>query len=110
MTLLVLTLSNKTLLPPIKFYVGSYILLPKILIGLFQTNYDTMLFQIWLFHFGIILRHLFQIRLETIQFIVGLLVELVEIGILLLQVLTLPISLLSFIQLVGQVFLSFDYD
>jgi hypothetical protein len=58
-------------------------LFPKILINLFQIGYDTMLFQIGLFHFGIILRHSLQISLEIIQIIVGLPVEQVQLDILL---------------------------
>jgi hypothetical protein len=61
--------------------VGSFVLFPKILIGLLQIDYDTMLFQTKLFHFGIILHHLLQISLETIQIIMGLPIELNELGI-----------------------------
>jgi hypothetical protein len=78
-------------------------LLLEILTGLLQTSYDTLLFQIGLFHFSIILCHLLQINLEMIQILVGLLVELVELGIFLLQVLSLSSSLLCLIQLIGQV-------
>jgi hypothetical protein len=84
LTLLVLDLSSKTLFLLVKFHVNNYLLFPEILIGLFQTNYDTLLFQIRLLHFGIILHHSLQINLEIIQIIMGLPLELVEFGILLL--------------------------
>ncbi len=89
-----------------------------ILPGLFQIGYDILLFLIELLHFGIILCHSLQTLLETIQIIVGLLVELVEFDILLLQVFSVPSRLFCLIQLIGQVLvfmldlthLSFDYD
>jgi hypothetical protein len=56
----------------------------KVLVGLLQIGYDTLLFQIGLFHFGIILHHSLQINLEMLQIIVDFLVELVKFGILLL--------------------------
>jgi len=56
-------------------------LFPKILIGLLQIYYDTMLFQTKLFHLCIILHRLLQISLETIQIIMGLSIELNELGI-----------------------------
>jgi hypothetical protein len=62
--------------------MGNYLLLPKILTGMFQIGYDTSLFQTGLFHFGIILRHLLQINLETNQIIMGLPIKLVELNIL----------------------------
>jgi hypothetical protein len=67
----------------------------------FQTSYDTLLFQIGLLHFGIVSCRLFQISLETSQIIMGLLTELVEFNILLLQVLNFPNSLFYLIQLIG---------
>jgi hypothetical protein len=70
---------------------------------MFQTGYDTMLFQIRLFHFGIISRHQFQISLETNQIIMGFPIELVQFNILLLQVLNFPNNLLYFIQFIRQV-------
>ncbi len=118
LTLLVLDLNSKTLFLPIKFYVGNYMLLLEILTNMLQTGYDTMLFQIGLFHFGTILRHLLQISLVTIQIIVGLLVELGEFDILLLQVLSLLSGMFYLFQLIGQVLvfmldliqLFFNYD
>jgi len=59
-------------------------LLLKILTSLLQTNYDTMLFQTGLLRFDIISCHSFQINLETIQIIMGFLVESIKLGILLL--------------------------
>jgi hypothetical protein len=56
----------------------------EVLIGLFQTGYDTLLFQTRLLHFGIISNHLLQINLETLQIIVGFPIELIKLGILLL--------------------------
>jgi hypothetical protein len=93
-------------------------LLLEILTNMLQTGYDTMLFQIGLFHFGTILRHLLQISLVTIQIIVGLLVELGEFDILLLQVLSLLSGMFYLFQLIGQVLvfmldliqLFFNYD
>ncbi len=93
-------------------------LLFEILIGLFQTCYDTLLFQTKLLHFGIVSRHLLQINLETSQIIMGLLIELVKLNILLLEVFSFPSSLFYLIQLIKQVLifmldpfqLPFDYD
>jgi len=78
LTFLVLDLSNKTLFLPINFYVGSYMMFLKILIGFFRNSYDTMLFQIRFFHFGITTCHSLQMGLETIQIIVNLPIELVN--------------------------------
>jgi len=86
--------------------------------GLLQIGYDTLLFQIGLLHFGIISHHLLQISLETIQIIMGILIELVELGIFLLQVFDFPNIMFCLIQLNGHVLvfmlnpihLSFDYD
>jgi catalase len=78
LTFLDLDLSNKTLFVPVNFYVGNYMMFPKILIGFFRNSYDTMLFQIRLFHFGITTRHLLKMGLETIQIIVNLPIELVN--------------------------------
>jgi hypothetical protein len=63
-----------------------HMLFLEILIGMFQTGYDTLLFQTKLLHFGILLCHLLQISLETNQIIMGLPIELVELNILLLEV------------------------
>jgi hypothetical protein len=111
-------LNRKTLLLLVKFYMGSYMLFPKILIGMLQTGYDTLLFQIGLLHFGIISCYPLQFNLVTSQIIMGLPIELVELNILLLQVLSFPSSLICLIQLIGQVLvlmlnliqLSFDCD
>jgi hypothetical protein len=102
-TLLVLDLSNKTLFLLVKFYVGNHLLLLEILTSLLQTSYDTMLFQTRFLQFGIISHHSLQINLEIIQIIVGLLIELGEFNILLLQVLCLPSSLFCLFQLIGHV-------
>jgi hypothetical protein len=118
LTLLVLDMSNKTLFLPIKLYLGNYMLLPKILMGMFQTGYNTLLFETGLLYFGIISRHLLQISLETGQIIMGLPIEPVELNILLLHVLNFPSSMFCLIQLIGHVLvfmldpiqLSFDYD
>jgi hypothetical protein len=56
----------------------------EVLIGLFQTDYDTMLFQTGLLHFGIISRHSLHINLETFKIIVGFPIELVKLDIFLL--------------------------
>jgi hypothetical protein len=99
----------------IKFYVGNYMLSFKILTGMFQIVYDTLLFQIELLRFGIVSRHLFQISFEMSQFIMG---PLIEFNILLLQVFNFPSNLFYLIQLIRQVLvfmldliqLSFDCD
>jgi hypothetical protein len=83
--------------------VGNYLLLSKILTSLFQTDYDTMLFQIGFLHFGIILCHSFQINLEVIQIIVGLIIELVKVDILLPRVFSFPSSMFCLFQLIRQV-------
>jgi hypothetical protein len=93
-------------------------LFSKVLIGLFQTGCDTLLFQISLLHFGIIMYHLLQINLETFQIIVGFPVELIKLNILLLQVFNFPNNFFCLFQLIGKVLvlmlnpihLSFDYD
>ncbi len=85
LTLWVLDLNNKTLLLPANFYVVSFLLLLEILIGLFQINYDTLLFQSGLLHFGIISCHPFQIKLKMNKIIMGLPIELIEFNIFLLQ-------------------------
>jgi hypothetical protein len=77
LTLLILDM-NRTLLLPVKFYVGNYLLLPEILTSILQTGYNT-LFQTKLFHFGIISHHSLQISLETSQIIMGLPIELVKL-------------------------------
>jgi hypothetical protein len=74
-----------------------------ILIGLVQTSYDTLLFQIRLFHFGIILCHSLQINLKMIQIIMGLPIELIKSDILLLHVLSFPSSLFRLFQPIGDV-------
>jgi hypothetical protein len=70
-----------------------------------QASYGTLLFQIGL-HFGIILHHPLQINLETSQIVMGFPIELVELNILLLQILSFP-NLLCLIQLIGQVLVLF---
>jgi hypothetical protein len=92
-------------------------LLSKFLTSLFQIRYDTLLFQIKLFHFGVIPHHLLQINLEMVQIIMGFLVELIELNIFLLQVFNFP-NMFCFFQLIGQVLVlmldlihfPFDYD
>jgi len=87
----------------------------KILTCMFQTVYDTLLFQIELLHFGIVSRHLLQINFEMSQIIMG---PLIEFNILLLQVFNFPSNLFYLIQLIRQVLvfmldliqLSFDCD
>ncbi len=111
-------LGSKDLFLFVKLYMGKCMLLPEILTSMFQTGYDTLLFQTGLLHFGIILHLSLQINLETSQIILGLLIELVELSIFLLQVLNFPSNLFCFIQLIGQVLvfmldliqLSFDCD
>jgi hypothetical protein len=46
LTLPILDLSNKTLFILVNFYVGSYMLLLEFMTSMFQTNYDTLLFQL----------------------------------------------------------------
>ncbi len=98
--------------------MGSYLLLSKILTGLLQTNYHTLLFQTGLLHFGIVSHHFLQISLEMIQIIMGIPIEQVKLNILLLQILSFPSNLFCLIQLIGQILvfmldpiqLSFDCD
>jgi hypothetical protein len=84
LTFLDLDLGNQTLFFPFKLYVGSYLLIYEVLIGLLQTGYDTLLLHIGLFHFGIILHHSLQINLEMFQIVVGFPIELIELNINLL--------------------------
>ncbi len=86
--------------------MGSYLLFLAILTSMFQIGYKTMLFQTRLLHFGLISCHPLQISLEISQFITGLLIELVELNIVLIQVFNLLSSLFCFIQLIGQVLVS----
>jgi hypothetical protein len=98
--------------------MGNYLLFFEVLTSLFQSGYDTLLFQTKLLNFGIIACHSLHIILETLQIIVGFLVELVKFDILLLQVLNFPNNLLCLFQLIRQVLvfmldpihLSFDFD
>jgi hypothetical protein len=76
-------------------------LLPKILISMLQIDYDTLLFQIGLFHFDIIFHHPLQFNLKMSQIILGLPIELIEFNILSLRVFSFPNSFLCFIQLIG---------
>jgi hypothetical protein len=93
-------------------------LLFEVLTYLLQTGYDTLSFQTRLLHFGVVLRHLFQINLETLQIIMCFPVQLVELKILLLQVFSFPNILFCFFQLIGDVLvlmldpihLPLDYD
>ncbi len=82
-TFSILDLGSQILLFLLKLYVGNYLLLSKILKGLFQIEYDT-LFQIWLIHFGVVMRHSLQINLEMLQIIVSFPIKLVEFNTLLL--------------------------
>jgi hypothetical protein len=83
LTFPILDLGSQILLFPFKLYVGSYLLLSKILTRLLQIDYDT-LFQIGLLDFGVVMCHSLQISLETFQIIVSFPIELVKLNILLL--------------------------
>jgi len=83
--------------------VDSYLLLLEVLTSLFQTGYDTLLFQTGFLHFGIVSHHSLLINLGTIQIIMGLPIELVKLNILLLQVLNFPRSLFCLLQLTRHV-------
>jgi hypothetical protein len=63
--------------------MNNYLLLPKLLIGLLQISYGTLLLHIWLLHFAIVMHHSFKFNLETLQIVVSFWIELIKLNIFL---------------------------